>query len=467
MIALILAGGSGSRLWPYSRTMVPKQFLNLGSTTESLLQGTYQRLTSLISPNDIYFIGSENHELELKKQVLELNSQFNVENILLEPVARNTAPAILWGISQIPESRKNEPVVILPADHLIQNQKAFLHYLEDGAKIAESGKLVTFGIRPDRPETGYGYIKAGNALDSVGFEVERFVEKPNLETAQEYIQDQSYTWNSGIFMGTANTFLEEFQKYSPEIYNAFGLDNKNAPEKQDIQAIFENVISDSIDYAIMEKSKKVTVLPVDMDWSDLGSWESIYQISPKDDQGNVTRGDVILQDTKNSLIFSNKKLIASIGLENIIIIDTEDAILACDLRRSQDVKTLVDRLKKEGRGEYEFHSKVSRPWGNYTILFEAPEFKIKEIEVTPGKRLSLQRHRHRAEHWIVIEGTADVVCDDKLILLTENESTFIPKTSTHRLGNSGKIPVRIIEVQQGSYLEEDDIERLEDDFGRF
>lgn len=465
---MILAGGSGSRLWPFSRTMTPKQFLNLGSTHESLLQETVQRLTPLLDRDSILIVGSIVHEHELMRQIEQLIDDFPRSNLLLEPEGKNTAPAILWGLSAIPPERHSEPVVILPADHLIRKEEQFLEYLKDGAELAADGWIVTFGIQPDSPHTGYGYIKSGGELKK-GFKVDRFTEKPDAKTAEAFIESGTYSWNAGIFMATPEVMLREFKELCPDMYNLFFKGNTAREELQDragIRQIFSQVEADSIDYAILEKSQKVAVITVDVGWSDLGSWDSIYEISKKDANGNVTRGNVIMRESENCLIISDKRLITCSGLKNIIIIETEDALLACDLSKSQDVKKIVETLKREDRFEYKFHTTVARPWGSYRVIAEGKDYQIKTLTVHPGKRLSMQRHFHRNEHWVVVSGSAEVVRGNQTYYLAENESTYIPKNEFHRLKNPGKIPLEIIEVRQGSYLQEDDIERIEDDFGR-
>ncbi len=466
MIAMILAGGSGTRLWPYSRSMTPKQFLNLGSTHESLFQETCRRLETLVEPEDIYVVGADTHENELRQQFDQVfadkNFKHRDQQVLLEPMSRNTAPAILWGLLQLPEEKWNEPVLILASDHLIQAPQKFIQAIQSAVSLSEEGYLVTFGIQPDRAETGYGYIKAGEPL-SVGFKVAEFVEKPNQETAEKYFKDSNFTWNASIFMASTNTWLAEYRTHATEILSLFEQASRksdNQLEAVDVKAIYEQIASESIDYALLEKSEKVAVLPVDMDWSDLGSWESIYQVSEKDNHGNVLRGNVITHDTKNSLIFSTKKLVASIGVENLIIIETDDALLVCDMNRSQDVKKIVETLKKEERHEYKFHTTILRKWGSSSTILENTTYRILMLEILPGASLTLQRHRHRSEHWIVLDGTADVRRGDEELMLTENESAYIPKGMIHQLGNSGKIPLQIIEVQQGSYLGYDDIERF-------
>ncbi|MBC8257501.1 MAG: mannose-1-phosphate guanylyltransferase/mannose-6-phosphate isomerase [SAR324 cluster bacterium] len=462
MIAIILAGGTGTRLWPFSRSMTPKQFLNLGSTHESLFQETCLRLENLVPPEQIYVIGADSHQGELQQQMGQIYPDYRPEQLLLEPQSRNTAPAILWGILQIPENQRHEPVVILASDHLIKAPAGFISALKSAETLAASGYLVTFGIRPDRPETGYGYIKAGESL-GVGFKVAEFVEKPDQATAEAYLESADYTWNASIFMATAETWLAEFRLHAAEMLAVFEVKSAAGDDLADPQVIsdiYEEIAADSIDYALFEKSKNVAVLPVEMDWSDLGSWESIFQVSEKDEQGNVLRGNVVSLDTKNSLIFSSKKLVTSIGVENLIIVETDDALLVCDMTRSQDVKKLVETLKKEERHEYKFHTRVMRPWGSATTILENSNYRIRMLEIGPEKSLRLQRHQQRSEHWVVLEGTAEVQRGDETIILHQNESAYIPKGMQHRLQNSTKVPLQIIEVQQGEYLGDDDIERL-------
>ena len=351
---------------------------------------------------------------------------------------------------------------MLATIHLIKTSSKFSSALNIEEPLAGSGFVVTFGIRADRPETGYGYIKAGEALE-VGFKVADFVEKPDQVTAEAYLESSDYTWNASIFMATAETWLDEFRKHAPELLAAFEKNStagKDIADPENIREIYESIEAESIDYALLEKSKNVAVLPVEMEWSDLGSWESIYQVSEKNSQGNVLRGNVITHDTRNSLIFSSKKLVTSIGVDKLIIVETDDALLVCDLRRSQDVKKLVETLKKEDRHEYKFHTRVMRPWGSATTIQENNFYRIRILEIMPGKSISLQRHQQRSEHWVVLKGIADVQRGDEKVLLKENESAYIPIGIPHRLGNSQKNSLQIIEVQQGQYLGDEDIERL-------
>lgn len=462
---VILAGGTGSRLWPLSRELYPKQLLELVDD-KSLLQATLERvcrLDNILSP--IVVVGEE-HRFITKNQIDELAIAHKV-HIILEPVGRNTAPAICAAAfyAQNISGKENTVLLILPADHLIRKQDAFGEAVQKAAEFAQKGDLVTFGITPQGPETGYGYIEKG-----MGNEVISFVEKPDKTTAEKYLSSGNYFWNSGMFSFSLDTFFIEADQHMPEIIESM----RAAVEKGRVDGSFfrlnkeemESCRNDSIDYALMEKSKHVCIVPADLAWSDIGSWQALWEVSEKDSDGNVVSGDVLLEDVQNCLIRSQNSLIAGVGLKNTMIIETGDAVLVAPLDRAQDVKKIVTKLKAGNREEYKLHTTVYRPWGSYTILEEQEKFKIKRITVNQNVKLSLQMHHHRSEHWVVVKGTAKVTCGDKVYLVLENQSTYIPCGEKHRLENPGIIPLELIEVQNGAYLGEDDIIRFDDDFGR-
>lgn len=465
MLAMILAGGGGTRLWPMSRSATPKQFLNLSSEDLSLLQATAKRLHPLIKTNDVHILGSKAHAGELLNQMQQLDGSYPAENLLLEPMARNTAPAILWGLLSIPEHRRDEAVVFLPADHLIQREDKFREYLSQAETLANAGYVVTFGIQPDRPETGYGYIKAGTPL-TVGFKLDSFKEKPNLETAKQYLQEGGFTWNGGIFMAKPAVLIEEFKQHAPAIYNVFEealKEHGNLSDEDVLLSVFQTVPADSIDYAVMERTQKAAVLPVQMDWSDLGSWESIHQIATKDENGNKFRGNVMGFGVKNSLIMGQKRLVAAIGVQNLIVVDTPDALLICDLHQTQDVKKVVEELKAQNSALMHAHTHSTTPWGSATSLTSARNYKVQLLEIKPGHGMwedsvaPLQWHMHRDKHWIVVQGTAFILNSEEQVYLTESESVSLPKTVPHLLENQGVIPLVILEVQHGDYLGDDDV----------
>ncbi|MDD5759134.1 MAG: mannose-1-phosphate guanylyltransferase/mannose-6-phosphate isomerase [Desulfobulbaceae bacterium] len=461
---VILAGGTGSRLWPLSRELYPKQLLRLVGD-HSLLQETFLRVQRLSSVAPPILIVGEEHRFIAKSQIDALHSPENTP-ILLEPTGRNTAPAIAAAVFYCQKIHA-EPVIllVLPADHLVRNGEAFALAVSQAATLAEAGRLVTFGMQPSCPETGYGYIQQGK-----GNAVTSFVEKPDLATAKRYLASGDYFWNSGMFAFHSDTLLHEMAEHCPSICAPM----KQAVDKGVSDGIFFRLDatsmatcpSDSIDYALLEKSKKVAVVPADLGWSDIGSWQALWDVTDKDETGNVTSGDVILEDVNNCLIRAEHSLVAAIGLEDTMVIETADAVLVAPMSRAQDVKKVVDRLKRENREHYKVHQTVFRPWGSYTILEEQEKFKIKRITVLPSVKLSLQMHHHRSEHWVVVKGTARVTCGDKVFLVMENQSTYIPCGERHRLENPGVIPLELIEVQNGSYLGEDDIVRFDDDFGR-
>ncbi|MGY4517253.1 mannose-1-phosphate guanylyltransferase/mannose-6-phosphate isomerase [Lysobacter sp. HA18] len=465
---VILSGGSGSRLWPLSRQNQPKQFLALIGD-RSLFQETVLRASRLHGMQAPVTVCSEDHRFMVGEQLQEID----VANggILLEPEARNTAPAIALAALHLRARDPDAVMLVMPADHLIEDEAAFRIAVEQAAGVAAEGWLVTFGIKPDYPETGYGYIRRGEAVSADVYRVDRFVEKPDVETAEGYVADGSYAWNSGMFMFRADRYLEELARLQPEMFAACERACSNAKRDLDFvrvdKAAFAQSPNDSIDYAVMEKTGHAAVVPVSCGWSDIGSWSSLWAAAPRDADGNRFEGDVLAIDTRNSLVrASDRRMIATIGVEDLVIVDTPDATLVARKDRVQDVKKVVDRIKSAGRQEHLFHRKVYRPWGNYDSIDMGDRFQVKRIVVKPGAALSLQKHHKRAEHWIVVSGTAEVTCDERVFDLNENESTYIPLGSVHRLRNNGTEPVELIEVQSGHYLGEDDIVRLEDVYGR-
>ena len=465
---VILSGGSGSRLWPLSRQNQPKQFLTLVGE-RSLFQETLRRAAGLPDAQAPVTVCAEDHRFMVGEQLHEIGLQSG--GILLEPIARNTAPAIAIAALHLAARDPDALMLVLPADHLIEDEAAFRAAVTRALALAEKGWLVTFGIEPDAPETGYGYIARGDALDDAGYRVARFVEKPDLATAQAYVASGDYAWNSGMFLFSAQRFLEELATHAPAMLAAAKAAYASAKldldfVRLDLEA-FAASPNDSIDYAVMEKTDRAAVVPVSCGWSDIGSWSSLWAATSRDEDGNRHEGDVISIDTRNSLVrASERRMIATIGVDDLVVVDTPDATLISRKDRVQDVKAIVDRLKAAGRQEHLFHRKVYRPWGNYDSIDFGERFQVKRIVVKPGAALSLQKHHKRAEHWIVVSGVAEVTCDDRVFDLHENESTYIPLGSVHRLRNNGTEPVELIEVQSGSYLGEDDIVRLEDVYGR-
>ncbi len=478
-----MSGGSGSRLWPQSRALNPKQFLPLVNE-QTMLQNTVARLDGLDSVGDPLVIANEDHRFLVAEQLRQMGR--NVEAIILEPVGRNTAPAVALAALKVLKQEDTEVqrpsanevdesalLLVLAADHVIEDAQAFHKAIQNALPAAMAGKLVTFGVVPTQPETGYGYIKAGNELivnSEQAFPVESFVEKPDLETAQAYLASGDYYWNSGMFLFKASRYLEELKRFRPDILEA--CEKAMTVQNPDLDFVrldedaFKVCPDDSIDYAVMEKTTDAVVVPLDAGWSDVGSWSSLADISDKDDQGNAVQGDVLLHDTTNTYVRSEKKLIATVGVNDLIVVESDDAILVSHKDRVQDVKKVVELLKAEGRPEVNLHRKVYRPWGAYDAIDSGERFQVKRIMVKPGARLSLQKHYHRAEHWIVVKGTALVDVDGKEVLLTENQSTYIPIGAVHRLENPGKFDLELIEVQSGGYLGEDDIVRFEDTYGR-
>jgi mannose-1-phosphate guanylyltransferase/mannose-6-phosphate isomerase len=468
LIPLILSGGSGTRLWPVSRKNLPKQFLALAGKG-TLFQQTIARTRQLPDVAAPIVVASEDHRFLAADQLLEAG--IRDASIVLEPLARNTAPAIALGALQALQRDPEAMLLVLPADHLIGDTDAFVEAVRQAQPLAAQDWLVTFGIRPDRPETGFGYIRRADAIDRHGYRVEQFVEKPDLATAQSYLADGGYDWNSGMFLFKAARYLEELAAHAPAMLEAVRMAHAKATVDLDFVRIdrdaFAQVPDDSIDYAVMEKTRRAAVIPVSCAWSDIGSWSALWLTGDKDADGNLREGDTLAVDTHRSLLRSHDRhLLATVGVDDLIVVTTPDATLVAHRDAAQDVKKIVEQLKAAGRSEHSLHRVVHRPWGNYDSLEEGERFQVKRIQVKPGASLSLQKHHHRAEHWIVVSGTAEVTCDDKVFLLGENQSTYIPLGSKHRLRNPGKVVLELIEVQSGSYLGEDDIVRFDDVYGR-
>ena len=466
ILPIIMAGGTGSRLWPLSRQIFPKQFLTLDGNG-SMLQTTAERLSGIEHAPAIV-ICNEDHRFSVAEQ-FRLN---NIQNsgIILEPIGRNTAPAIALAALHAIKNGDDPLLLVLAADHVIKNTQAFLDSV-DLAKIhAQAGKLVTFGIVPTAPETGYGYIKRGATQKNSGYAVAKFVEKPDKATAETYLAAGDFYWNSGMFLFKASRYLAELKLHRPDILSACEKAMANTQNDLDFVRVdktaFEACPEDSVDYAVMEKTLDAIVVPMDCGWSDVGSWSALWDISEKDNYGNAFKGDVIGIDTKNSFVYAQDKLVATIGLDDIAVVETKDAILVSKLSEVQKVKEIVKQLKADERSEFKHHREVYRPWGAFDSIDNGKRFQVKRITVKPGAKLSVQMHHHRAEHWIVVSGTAKVTNGDKDILLTENQSTYIPLGAIHSLENPGKIPLELIEVQSGAYLGEDDIVRFEDKYGR-
>jgi mannose-1-phosphate guanylyltransferase/mannose-6-phosphate isomerase len=464
--AVILCGGSGTRLWPLSRTLRPKQLLALNGD-QTLLQQTAARLVKHVSPANLFTVTHEDHKFEVKGQLAELFPEA-IANVLAEPCAKNTLPAIAWATYQIYLKDKTAVIGVFASDHAIDNEAAFLSAWKTAEQAAEDDYLVLLGIKPHEPATGYGYIKPSQQLSYDAelslHQVAQFVEKPHQEKAKQFVDD-GYLWNSGMFVFKANVFMQMLQKYQPEIYHQVcAINTENLTES------YAKFPSLSMDYGLAEElaksAAKVAVVPVDMAWSDLGSWDSIYARHEKDTNKNVTHGEVVNFDTQNSLLWTETGLLATLGLDNVVIIQTADATLVCDRNRSEDIKALVNEIKLRKPELTEIHQTVHRPWGSYTVLEARANFKIKRIVVNPGAKLSMQMHKHRSEHWVVVSGVATITNNEIEYLLQENESTYIPKTHKHRLANNAIEPLSIIEVQCGDYVGEDDIVRFEDTYGR-
>lgn len=474
IIPVILSGGSGSRLWPLSRELYPKQLLKLVDD-HTMLQNTLLRLSELAEVADPVVICNEQHRFMVAEQLRTIGVA--PESIVLEPVGRNTAPALATAALKVANNAEDPLLLVLPSDHVIEDVPAFHHALKAGARLAGDGYLVTFGIVPHQPETGYGYIRKGEPLQAGdagmgggAVRIAEFVEKPDLETARVYLESNAYCWNSGMFMFRASRVLEELERHVPEIVAACSRAVAQGVTDLDFfrleKEAFAACPSDSIDYAVMEKTDRGAMVPLSVGWSDLGSWDSLWQTGVKDADENVIQGDVITLDVKNSYLSASSRMLAAVGLEDHVVVETSDAVLISPRDRVQDVKKVVERLRASQRPEANIHRKAYRPWGAYENIDVSDRFQVKRITVKVGGCLSLQKHFHRAEHWTVVRGTARVTRGEEVFILKEDESTYIPLGTMHRLENPGKIPLELIEVQSGSYLGEDDIERFEDVYGR-
>jgi mannose-1-phosphate guanylyltransferase/mannose-6-phosphate isomerase len=468
ILPVIMAGGTGSRLWPLSRELYPKQFLAV-TGSQSMLQQTLGRLSGIQHQSPLLICNEEHRFIAAEQMRL---GGFKHSGIILEPVGRNTAPAIALAALQALKnvSDGKEPILlVLAADHLIEDVEAFQSTVAKALPYAQDNQLVTFGIVPTAPETGYGYIKAGDAVGDAFF-VDQFVEKPDLDVAKSYLNSGEYFWNSGMFLFKASCYIEELKKFRPDILKACEQAMMSTESDMDFIRVskpeFELCPDDSVDYAVMEKSKTVKMVPMDAGWSDVGSWSALWEVSHKDKDQNYIKGDVFSFDTKNSYIHSESKFISTVGVDNLVIIETKDAVLVANKDKVQNVKDVVNYLKKSGRTEHKIHREVFRPWGKYDSIDFGVRDQVKRITVKPGEKLSIQMHHHRSEHWIVVSGTAKVTNGDKIFLVSENESTYIPLGTIHALENPGKIALEMIEVQTGGYLGEDDIVRFEDRYGR-
>ena len=466
LFPVLLSGGVGTRLWPVSREGRPKQFLSFGGR-RSMLQETHARLENIDLAAPIV-VCNEEHRFLVAEQMREINVA--TAAMILEPEGRNTAPAIALAAIKALEEDADALVLILPADHYIANKRAFSLTVKSALDDARQGRLVTFGVVPDRPETGFGYIRCGEALSESTFTLSSFIEKPDRATAKAYLEEGTYLWNSGMFLFRADCYLKTLATYQPAIAGACRQAMAGATVDMDFlrpdREAFLSCPSNSIDYAVMERTDSGAVVALDCGWSDIGAWSALWDIGQCDAAGNVIEGDALVQDTKNSYFYSQTRLVTTTGVDNLVVVETADAVLVADRDKVQNVKALVADLKAQGRSEATVHQRVFRPWGSYESLVVSDRFQVKRIVVNPGQKLSLQKHFHRAEHWIVVAGTAEVTRGDEILMLSEDQSTYIPLGTKHRLANPGHIPLELIEVQSGSYLGEDDIVRFEDVYGR-
>ena len=466
VVPVILCGGAGTRLWPLSRELYPKQLLSLVDD-RSLLQNTITRCARHPDVTDAVLVCNEEHRFLVAEQLREIGAQSS--KIILEPEGRNTAPAVALAAHTILKTEQDAIMVVLPSDHVIKMPDVFLAAATEAIEFANQDNLVTFGVVPTHPETGYGYIRRGDAISNA-YRVNEFVEKPDEAKATWFLESGDYYWNSGMFVFKASVFLSELASQNERMASVCQTATTNPQEDLDFirvdAEVFKTSPSDSIDYAVMEKTAEAIVVPLDAGWSDIGSWDALWTIAEKDDHNNSLVGDVVISDVENTLVRADHRLVSVVGVDNVVVIETADAVMVASQDKAQDVKSIVDELRQEGREERSLHRKVFRPWGYYETLDFGTHFKVKRIGVNPGASLSLQYHHKRAEHWVVVQGVATVTCDDNTFELKQNESTYIPVESRHRLQNLTEEPVEIIEVQSGDYLGEDDIVRLEDVYGR-
>ena len=462
LLPVIMAGGSGTRLWPLSRTLYPKQFLSL-TGEHTMLQDTVARLQGLEHQSPVV-ICNEEHRFIVAEQLRQ--RRFEHSGIILEPVGRNTAPAIALAALHATAQSDDPLLLVLAADHVIQDQPSFIQAVQQAIPQATTGKLVTFGIVPQAPETGYGYIRQGKAVSEDAFQVAAFVEKPDLATAETYLASKEYYWNSGMFLFRASRYLAELELHRPDILAACRQAMQGVHTDLDFLRLNEEAFcacpDDSVDYAVMEKTCDAVVVPMDAQWSDVGSWSALWEVNDKDEAGNAIRGDVLTTQTRNSYIYAQHKLVSTVGVDDLVIVETKDAVLVANKNNVQDVKSIVSQLKAANRSEHLQHREAYRPWGSHDAISDGDRYHVKKVTVKPGQRTSTQIHHHRAEHWVVVTGTARVCTGEKTFLVTENESTYIPIGVPHSLENPGKIPLELIEVRTGAYLQEDDVIRLTD-----
>ena len=469
LYAVIIAGGSGTRFWPLSRQETPKQLLSIGSDKQTLLQATVSRVRPMIPFEHTYVVANSGQAESINLQLFPITGASWDSRLIVEPEAKNTAPAIGLAAIHLRHLDPRAIMVVLPSDHVIKNKKKFHNSVLIGGRASADGYIVTIGIKPDKPETGYGYIKSGKRIKEGIYNVEKFIEKPDKNKTLKYLKDGNYYWNSGMFIWQADTILAAIKKYMPKLHEGLAKIEKalgTGKSKEITETVFSKFKPESIDYGVLERADNVAVVPAEIGWSDVGSWNALDCVMPVDMDNNVKKGNIISIDNKNSILYCGGRLVAAAGLENMVVVDTTDATLICSRDKAQDVRKVVDILKKRGAKEYVAHITVFRPWGSFTVLETGDRFKIKKIEVKPNAKLSHQMHHHRSEHWIVVSGTARVTNGDKIYDVHTNESTYIPISTEHRLENPGKIPLQIIEVQNGDYLEEDDRVRFDDVYKR-